>query len=104
MREGYVPQDDWFLICGHLKMHLFPRPAFVLIDGFVNHWDADALDLLEKDDIAAVLTARGVDAVTWADWQRLDEWERQQGESRNKLRHKLASTEELMSVITELRK
>ena len=58
----------------------------------------------EKDDIAAVLTARGVDAVTWADWQRLDEWERQQGESRNKLRHKLASTEELMSVITELRK
>ncbi len=56
-----------------------------------------------KTDIAAVLTERGVDAVSWADWQRLDEWERQQGESRSKLRHKLASMEELMTVIAELR-
>jgi len=57
----------------------------------------------DKDDIAAVLTERGIDSVSWADWQRLDEWERQQGESRNKLRHKLASIDELMQVITELR-
>ena len=57
----------------------------------------------DKSDIAAVLVERGIDAVSWADWQRLDEWERQQGESRNKLRHKLASIEELMTVIAELR-
>ena len=46
---------------------------------------------------------RPVDAVSWQDWQRLDEWERQQGEERGKLRHKLASVEELMGVIAELR-
>lgn len=56
-----------------------------------------------KADIATVLTERGVDAVSWADWQRLDEWEKQQGESRNKLRHKLASVAELMAVVAELR-
>lgn len=56
-----------------------------------------------KTDIAPVLAERGIDAVSWADWQRLDEWERQQGESRRKLRHKLASIEELMTVIAELR-
>jgi ferredoxin--NADP+ reductase len=57
----------------------------------------------EHGDVQALLTERGVDAVTWQDWQRLDEWERQQGEQRGKLRHKLASVEELMRVITELR-
>ena len=54
-------------------------------------------------DVAALLAERSVDAVTWEDWQRLDEWERQQGEHRGKLRHKLASVEELMNVVVELR-
>lgn len=56
-----------------------------------------------KTDIAALLAERGIDAVSWADWQRLDEWERLQGESRGKLRHKLTSIEELMTVIAEIR-
>ena len=55
------------------------------------------------EDVAALLAERSVDAVTWEDWQRLDEWERQQGEQRGKLRHKLASVEELMNVVVELR-
>lgn len=54
-------------------------------------------------DMAALLSERSVDAVTWGDWQRLDEWERQQGEQRGKLRHKLASVSELMDVVAELR-
>jgi ferredoxin/flavodoxin---NADP+ reductase len=57
-----------------------------------------------KTDIEALMTDRSIDAVSWTDWQRLDEWELQQGEQRNKLRHKLASVEELMTVIHELRK
>ena len=56
-----------------------------------------------QGDVQDLLTERGVDAVSWQDWQRLDEWERQQGEERGKLRHKLASVEELMGVIAELR-
>ena len=56
-----------------------------------------------RDSVQDLLTERGVDAVSWQDWQRLDEWERQQGEERGKLRHKLASVEELMGVIAELR-
>lgn len=56
-----------------------------------------------KHDIAALLAERSIDAVTWQDWQRLDEWERKEGETRGKLRHKLTSVEELMSVIAELR-
>jgi ferredoxin--NADP+ reductase len=55
------------------------------------------------EDIQKLLSERSIDAVTWQDWQRLDEWERQQGEQRGKLRHKLASVEELMNVIAELR-
>ena len=56
-----------------------------------------------EGDVTALLSERAVDAVTWEDWQRLDEWERQQGEQRGKLRHKLASVEELMNVVVELR-
>jgi len=54
-------------------------------------------------DVAALLAERGVDAVSWQDWQRLDEWELAQGAQRGKLRHKLASVEELMAVVRELR-
>ena len=49
--SGYVMKDDWFLICAHLKMHILHRPAFVTIDGYVNHWDPDALKVLVADDI-----------------------------------------------------
>ena len=56
-----------------------------------------------EEDIEKLLSERSIDAVSWQDWQRLDEWERQQGEQRGKLRHKLASVEELMNVIAELR-
>ena len=54
-------------------------------------------------EIGKLLAERGVDAVSWSDWQRLDEWELEQGTNRGKLRHKLTSVEELMNVIRELR-
>lgn len=54
-------------------------------------------------DVAALLGGRGIDFVTWQDWQRLDAWELQEGEARGKLRHKLASIDELMRVVRELR-
>ena len=49
--SGYLTKNDWFLVCAHLKMHILYRPAFVFIDGFVNHWDPDALDILVSDNI-----------------------------------------------------
>ena len=49
---GYLTADDWLLVCAHLKMHLPPaRPQYIQIDGFVHHWDADALALLVEDEI-----------------------------------------------------
>lgn len=64
---------------------------------------AGALQQPNEGDVAALLAERGVDAVSWQDWQRLDEWELAQGAQRGKLRHKLASVEELMAVVRELR-
>ncbi|MCA8952513.1 MAG: NADP oxidoreductase [Planctomycetes bacterium] len=54
-------------------------------------------------DIAPWLAEQGIDAVSWADWQRLDAWEQTEGEKRGKLRHKLSSIDEMMTVIRELR-
>ncbi len=56
-----------------------------------------------RTDIVALLQQRAIDAVTWADWQRLDAWEQQQGKARGKLRQKIASVEEMMRVVRKLR-
>ena len=73
------------------------------VAGMLADYEARNLISPSKDDIAPLLAERAIDAVTWADWQRLDAWERKEGESRGKLRHKLTSIEELMTVIAELR-
>jgi len=54
-------------------------------------------------DIADRLGELGIDAVSWADWQRLDAWEIAEGKKRGKLRHKLSSVDEMLRVIGELR-
>ncbi|MGE3172609.1 MAG: NADP oxidoreductase [Planctomycetota bacterium] len=54
-------------------------------------------------DIAATLQQRGVDFVTWQDWQRLDAWEQEQGKARGKVRHKEPSVEALMAAVRRLR-
>ncbi len=54
-------------------------------------------------DLVPLLQARGVDVVSWADWQRLDAWELQEGAGRQKLRHKLVSVDEMMARIRALR-
>lgn len=54
-------------------------------------------------DISGLLQQRGLDAVSWADWQRLDAHERAEGERRGKLRHKLADIEATMELIRRLR-
>jgi ferredoxin--NADP+ reductase len=72
--------------------------AAMLEDHAENNLQAPA-----NEDICTLLAERAVDAVSWNDWLLLDEWERQQGEQRGKLRHKLASVQELMNVIAELR-
>jgi ferredoxin--NADP+ reductase len=57
-----------------------------------------------RTDITALLQARGVDVVAWADWQRLDQWELAEGARRGKLRHKLIRSDETLGVIRELRR
>ncbi|HEX5053162.1 MAG TPA: NADP oxidoreductase [Planctomycetota bacterium] len=57
----------------------------------------------ERADVEAVLRERNVDAASWADWQRLDAYEKEQGLKVGKLRQKLATTAEMMRVIRDLR-
>lgn len=54
-------------------------------------------------DITTLLQQRHVDAVTWADWQRLDAWEQKKGREQGKLRHKLSSVDAMMRTIRDLR-
>jgi ferredoxin--NADP+ reductase len=56
--------------------------------------DGDLLDLLR---------ARGVDVADWSDWQRLDAWERRQGEPHGAVRRKLADVAATMATIRALR-
>ncbi|MFM1871393.1 MAG: hypothetical protein RL398_815, partial [Planctomycetota bacterium] len=55
------------------------------------------------DDLPERLQAAGSDLVTWQDWERLDVWERSEGEKRGRLRHKLPSNEETLRTIRMLR-
>ena len=48
----YLTADDWYLICAHFKDNIpKARPVYVQIDGFVHHWDKDALQMLADDKI-----------------------------------------------------
>lgn len=46
-----------------------------------------------------LLTQRSVQYVTFADWQKIDEWERKSGEEREKPREKLTNIDDMMNVI-----
>ncbi len=54
-------------------------------------------------DITALLAARGIDVVHWADWKRLDAWEQEKGREKGKLRHKLSTVESMLQTIRSLR-
>lgn len=54
-------------------------------------------------DIAARLAQRGIEVVTWADWQRLDRYERAAGEARGKLRQKVIERDAALRLVQQLR-
>jgi len=56
-----------------------------------------------QSDIAAFLRSKGVDFVSWQDWQQLDAWELQQGTAKGKCRHKEPTVEALMATVRKLR-
>ncbi len=56
-----------------------------------------------RDSILAVLTAKGVDFVTFEDWTRLDAEEVRRGEATGKIREKLTSVDAMMTTIRQLR-
>ncbi len=67
--------------------------------------DATATPVPENDTqvIPALLKKNGIDAVSWPDWVALDAYERAQGETRGKVRHKLHDIEATMALVSELR-
>lgn len=54
-------------------------------------------------DIADLFGARGVDFVSWKDWQRLNEDEIARGQARGKIREKYTDTQDMMDAIRRLR-
>ena len=54
-------------------------------------------------DFAELLRGRGVDFVSYQDWQRLDQWEVEQGRSQDRVRDKLSTVADMMRVVGELR-
>lgn len=65
--------------------------------------DADELDAADDGRTAHLLGQRGVDFVTYEDWQRLDRYEIEQGQAKGKVRDKLSSVDEMMRVVRQLR-
>lgn len=69
----------------------------------IAHQTAKDLEPGASDTVAALLRAREVDVVTLEDWQRLDQWEKDEGAKRGKVRAKLFDTDEMLRVVRELR-
>jgi ferredoxin--NADP+ reductase len=66
--------------------------------------DIDVLGPCANPDTEAVLhllNTRGVQVVTFADWQRIDELEQERGRSSGRPREKIVTREELLSVASE---
>jgi ferredoxin/flavodoxin---NADP+ reductase len=77
--------------------------AKATVEGMVQDHASGALLRPDAGDIEALLRSRGLDPVRWADWQRLDAWEQQEGKARGKLRHKLVDTAAMLDRIRALR-
>ncbi len=60
-------------------------------------------DKAQAQGVAALLQERGIDAVSWQDWRRLDAHEIETGQQRGKARHKEPSIEGLMAAVRALR-
>ena len=63
-------------------------------------------EVLAADDagrMPRLLAERGIDFVSYADWQRLDRYEVDRGAAKGKVRDKLTSIDEMMSVVRQLR-
>ncbi|GAB4138816.1 MAG: FAD-dependent oxidoreductase [Planctomycetota bacterium] len=73
------------------------------VEAMMEDLKAGAVPRPQEGDLAEILRERGIDAVSWEDWARLDAWEQEQGRVRGKARHKQASVEELMATIRALR-
>ncbi|MBI5853079.1 MAG: NADP oxidoreductase [Planctomycetes bacterium] len=58
----------------------------------------------EADAVPALLTQRGIDFVTFAEWRLYDTWEQLEGKRRNKVRHKLADPAAILAVVREMRR
>lgn len=63
--------------------------------------DAEALSSAERsnDDIAAELERRGIRAVTFQDWRRIDQLEQEAGKALGKVREKYVKIEEMLAAL-----
>lgn len=80
--------------------------AFATADSIVRDWEGEAKF---NDDAAGVkdgyegvkreMEGRGVRAVTWSDWMKIDAEEKRRGQVKGKQREKIRSTEEMMKIL-----
>ena len=64
----------------------------------------DELAAADAERIVAMLGERGIDFVTYADWQRLDAYEIERGRELGKVRDKLTSIDEMLDVVARQRR
>ncbi len=65
---------------------------------------APALPADDAESLPRLLRARGVDFVSYEDWQRLDRHEVERGQPVGKVREKLTSVEDMMRAVRDLRR
>jgi adrenodoxin-NADP+ reductase len=80
--------------------------AFNTADIIGRDWEGEAKfnndTVGEKDGYEGVkkeMERRGVRAVSWSDWMKIDAEERRRGKEKGKQREKIRSTEEMMKVL-----
>lgn len=76
--------------------------AFTTADVIVKDWNARVLFNERKgdgEDVKNIIKKRGIRAVTWKDWEAIDQEERRIGESRGKEREKFRSVRDMLRVL-----
>lgn len=63
--------------------------------------DLIGTELEEEQRLYASLRDRGISYVTFTDWRRIDNWERQRGELKGKVRERFTAPEEALAMLNE---
>ena len=85
--------------------------AFATAEAMIQDWESGDVDFLSTttkegtdvprgwDALGPIAKNRGLRAVSWRDWLRIDEAEKERGRARGKDREKFRSVEDMLAVL-----